>query len=814
MAHQLYYTSSAEGLSGYPGFQFVAVSEGLPSGIEHVVSKFLSYRIPPSVPSLPDAEEIERLPVAFSYDQSAYGPVLACCRYLGADYSGRPGNFFGHAVVAAQEELAGVRPIEFWRAPWWAANVIRDDQARTLPTLQLDRPAAVVDPRRVLKEISARDGSSAVLSAMIDATLSGVNHRDGQVTLVSDDVEKIVTWIAAISYSLPFSLIGGLSFITYTAEPEESPYRLIGTTADVWRDRGGRGQVFDLDDLRLPESVHTPGRFAVAIGRSWLRGDLLYIDTVGELADGIVTEPGRSQDDDALEKCETAAALARLCGAEVLDQVDVTRLVHVLRRSPQHLPEQVWQKLAADQTQDYELALAAWRAAGMAGRMSEGDRIGVTCVRRALTVPAHRRSLTDPGGLSGAARSEASAAISNSLEAARSMRDVAEIAWVSAASRVPVGLAAVAEAANLAAQSGTADLEAALVAAPDEYAEQFIRGAITGLEHTSEEIRMANLTSAACRHLDHRDWRPWPHVGRIVLVECAHREPSRRAELTFQALDLTDPLQAKVYEINEMLAAIWPQAPSVQERTQLVDYVPNLQRDKARQALMGFVSRPWNPDTIHHQTEYNIACRIDNFSHGKPTTTVELNAWLVRMLHEIRRGSDRQRYDRVCQVDDRLGSGSPPVAEGVTKGVARAVAAFPPTLQVDLVVARADVGRSHIWDELRAVWLTERKDKHKVLPDLAEIAIRLQWKGRGDGALQAHVIGWASDAKIGDLVLGELYRRDKSLGQGFIQLMGAGPAPPPRRRRFRRVIKAAGGLVVRKYTREQDATSWHRSGLG
>ena len=40
MAHQLHYTSSATGLSGYPGFQFVAVGSGVPQGVEDVVTRY------------------------------------------------------------------------------------------------------------------------------------------------------------------------------------------------------------------------------------------------------------------------------------------------------------------------------------------------------------------------------------------------------------------------------------------------------------------------------------------------------------------------------------------------------------------------------------------------------------------------------------------------------------------------------------------------------------------------------------------------------------------------------------------------------
>src|SRR5882724_10959364 len=105
MAHQLRYTSAATGLSGHAGFQFVAASPGATAEVRAAVSPHLSYRPPPKAPTRPSTAELETFPVSFSFQREEVGMVLVQCRYLGADYSGRFGNFLGHAVVATAGEL-------------------------------------------------------------------------------------------------------------------------------------------------------------------------------------------------------------------------------------------------------------------------------------------------------------------------------------------------------------------------------------------------------------------------------------------------------------------------------------------------------------------------------------------------------------------------------------------------------------------------------------------------------------------------------------------------------------------------------------
>ncbi|GAA4627166.1 hypothetical protein GCM10023196_038300 [Actinoallomurus vinaceus] len=119
MIWRLTYTSAARGPTGRSGFQFVAMSPGTPPDVTRAVTPYMTYRPPPGAPSAPGPDALAGFPIALAYGREGPYAVLARCRYTGRDYSGRYGNFLGQAVVATPEEMAGLRPIEFWDSPLW-----------------------------------------------------------------------------------------------------------------------------------------------------------------------------------------------------------------------------------------------------------------------------------------------------------------------------------------------------------------------------------------------------------------------------------------------------------------------------------------------------------------------------------------------------------------------------------------------------------------------------------------------------------------------------------------------------------------------
>ncbi|WP_460369912.1 GAP1-N2 domain-containing protein, partial [Actinocorallia lasiicapitis] len=223
MAWQLHYTSARSATRS--GFQFTAVSPGLPPGAEAEVSPYLGYRPPPDAPPSPTDEELAAFPVALGYDQVNGRALLVRSRYLGKDYSGRFGNFLAHAVLAAPAELEGYRPIEFWQAPFWD-----DSPADHLPVLPDPPPGDAFDPETLGRWLASLPDPYPLLARLLDALTTGHDR----VILVSPDPAETARWIAVLTFSLPAATAARLSFTTYTADPVTAPHRLVGTTPDAW----------------------------------------------------------------------------------------------------------------------------------------------------------------------------------------------------------------------------------------------------------------------------------------------------------------------------------------------------------------------------------------------------------------------------------------------------------------------------------------------------------------------------------------------------------------------------------------------------
>ncbi|WP_444544678.1 GAP1-N2 domain-containing protein, partial [Sphaerisporangium melleum] len=288
MAWQLHFTSAEAGPAGRAGFQFVAESPGLPPGLAGKVAAYLAYRPPPSAPLAPTAAQVAALPVALSYGPVGGLCVLTRCVYLGQDYSGRYGNYLGHAVVAEPEELTGLRPVEFWRAPLWADTPA--PAGTPLPAPADLPPGDQVDPESLASWLaSGGETAYARLGALLETVVTALARGHGRLVLVCADVEEIVRWIGAISYSLPWQVAARLPFCTYSADPATAPQLIVGTTPDVWMPSDVDAAVVRLDE---PPAVRTAplGRFARTVIDCWRHMDLAGIDAIAEL--GSATESG------------------------------------------------------------------------------------------------------------------------------------------------------------------------------------------------------------------------------------------------------------------------------------------------------------------------------------------------------------------------------------------------------------------------------------------------------------------------------------------------------------------------------------------
>jgi len=296
VAWQLQYTSAESGPAGRAGFQFTAETPGLPEGVHAQVGTYLRYRPPPEAAIAPTPEQIRALPVAL-----AYGPlgdrlrVLSRCVYLGRDYSGRYGNFLGHALVLTPAELAGLRPVEFWDAPFWADSPAPPGTALPEPAELV--PGEFTDPETLGEWLRAGgDAAYRRLGVLLGVVWRALTRGHGRLILVDERIEEIVRWIAVISYSLPGTFADRLSFVTYSADPANAAQTIVGTTPDVWIPADHDAVVVRLadpppsaDELGAGDESRLP--FIRAIVVCWRAMDLGAIDVLAELCEAASRPP-------------------------------------------------------------------------------------------------------------------------------------------------------------------------------------------------------------------------------------------------------------------------------------------------------------------------------------------------------------------------------------------------------------------------------------------------------------------------------------------------------------------------------------------
>jgi len=244
---QLYYTSCKHGLSDYAGFQFNAVSDGVDPRIMRRVEQLTVYDRPSRSVEPGD----EPLNLCHVLDEATGTAVTARVVYAGLDPSGRPGNYFAHALVTDEprQDFGELRPVELWDSPVWRAEVAA---VTSLPLLDQLPQARTLDRVVVAEFLVERDGSTELLAALLTAADRAVSGGR-PVILRGATSETNALWIAAVSYLLSDSQAIGLSFTTYSRRPDRTRTHIIGTVPDPDSDTVTTGltesfSVFDLVD--------------------------------------------------------------------------------------------------------------------------------------------------------------------------------------------------------------------------------------------------------------------------------------------------------------------------------------------------------------------------------------------------------------------------------------------------------------------------------------------------------------------------------------------------------------------------------------
>ncbi|MCP2336410.1 GAP1-N2 domain-containing protein [Actinomadura rupiterrae] len=517
MAWQLHYTSARRGPTGRSGFQFVAETPGLPDGMRARVTPHLSYRPPPEAPLSPADDELDQFPVSLLYDRVDGRPLLLRCRYLGRDYSGRYGNFFAHAVVAEPDELEGVRPAELWHAALWTDA---PEEGTELPEVDDLVPDEGLDPEALAAWLSDEpEDEYERLARIVDAVVNVLGRGHGRVVLVASDVEVIARWIAVVSYSLPVAAASALSFVTYSADPDGAPQRLVGTTPDVWASAQRTSPAFLLD--RPVADGQEVGRFARTVATCWRDADFAGLDALAELA--LLGSSPDTVDPSVLDR---AAGLLALCrGEHGVPEDEEAGAADLLTRHGTAIPDWVWGDLVQGvPSMGYELALAVHRWADAAG----ASEVAGQCAARALSQAPDLTSVVRLAGNGADA----------DLVAAASGR----------------------------ARTGASDLPKAFVECPADQRAALLEGVLNGLEAADASTRRAVLTDAACDLLydelyasaEPRGWFSPPDVvAAEVLASVGRRVPERRVAVTGRILGLG----LSVAELDPVWSVVWEEPP-------------------------------------------------------------------------------------------------------------------------------------------------------------------------------------------------------------------------------------------------------------
>ncbi len=251
---QLYYTSCEHGLSGYGGYQFNAVTPGVSPAVMREVEDRTIYEPPGWLLANPEPGQPEAYPVAFCYGISeATGAAIAAqVVFAGNDHSGRPGNYFVHALVTddPEQDFGPLLPAELWGAGLWQRSPAAGTE---LPELPGPPPPGSIDRPATQLFLDTHSNAAGVLPQLLTA-VGRAMAGDRPVLLASQDSTENAWWIAAVSYLLGERLARRMTFTTYSHRPDYAPYHLTGILRDEALPSGMAAsfQLFDLTAGQAP----------------------------------------------------------------------------------------------------------------------------------------------------------------------------------------------------------------------------------------------------------------------------------------------------------------------------------------------------------------------------------------------------------------------------------------------------------------------------------------------------------------------------------------------------------------------------------
>jgi len=224
---QTYYTSCQIGQTGSSGFQFYSFSGGITETELNEIGKLGSYKAPYGSTSYPTEDEVLNvLPVAFKYFKLSSGRVgalqsTACTQ----EYTGRPGNFFTHALVLEKGEFPFL-PILLHKSEYFRHD-LTDEQKNIQSIPPLLPPLSINESNLAsaranwdnfhIKQFIEQGNNEELLSKLLDIILNR-KEMNKKIIIADNKPERI---IYTLSKALPFENAANLTFSTYSLQPSE-----------------------------------------------------------------------------------------------------------------------------------------------------------------------------------------------------------------------------------------------------------------------------------------------------------------------------------------------------------------------------------------------------------------------------------------------------------------------------------------------------------------------------------------------------------------------------------------------------------------
>ena len=551
---QLYYTSCERGVGGYAGFQFNALSQGAGARIRREVEQLTVYELPSWDTSPADAP----VNLCHVHDAARGGDITACVVYAGADFSGRSGNYFAHALVTEnpQRDFGGLLPVELWASPVWARTPADSTE---LPSIPAAPPRGSFDRPTVAAFLAAQDDAQTILARLLSAVDQALDGGRALVLWGSTSTDN-AHWIAAISYLLADARAREMSFYTYTRRPAQCRAHVIGTipgavTSPATLADGFR--VFDMTTRTVPDvTTHPVAVLLAQVG-------VLHAAGLWRQAATLAAGTERSLD----EWYPIVSAAAALLGVEPLPSGAVGAIADWLpeaarRPAPLTAPH-VETVLTVLLDRDKELSdgqlrplLAVAKAAGAIGQL---QRIEVILVNRAISQLARGRP---PSGPTPAASAEAiQAAVTNCerlLGSADAAAALTVLDWAQETGLKPDP--------QLVERCGRDIIGPALPAMNTDRRiirvgqayPALARGLTAFITASGPDMARRLLRGAVGELLDSGDLRRYPKLREMLLLEEVRSGRLPPVQALHELIELRPPSASPLRD-KSLLASLWPQ---------------------------------------------------------------------------------------------------------------------------------------------------------------------------------------------------------------------------------------------------------------